>query len=420
MSWQERLQQGIALVSPLGEEFIADWRGDKRSVDKVLGVFKYPFVRGVRVQDLDVAGVTFPLTIYFEGVDNDLVSERFFAACGQRGLWTVNHPTKGIRILQLVSVTENIQPVESGNLTVFDTEWLEPMVERSSQSVAQLGAAAKATAAVVMEKAGDQFEDGTKLDKPGLLARFKAGVAGTTKLIADTLAPITQTVAEVNAQVESIHRGIVATLDSSALSVVALAGQVQNLIDLPGQIKTDLGVRLEYYGKLITDVTGLTDKNSNDAATKELVVVTALSSVMLMVTDSSPTTREESLELVDTVAATLATVTSALDTNQTQFAGNTVETRYFSQSAAYTDTARLVAQVMELLLRQAFDLAVAKRFTLKTNRCPVEIALTEGVDLDLFISSNGLKGNDILLLPAGREVVVYVTNGVNATNGGGQ
>ena len=30
------------------------------------------------------------------------------------------------------------------------------------------------------------------------------------------------------------------------------------------------------------------------------------------------------------------------------------------------------------------------------------------INYDLFISSNNLKGNDILLLEAGREVVVYV------------
>lgn len=408
MSWKDRLQAGIVLVSPAGEEFIAYWRGDNRSVEKKLGVFDYPFYPGSMVQDLDVTATRYPISFFFEGPDHDLQAEAFFAACALRGVWTVNHPTKGVKTLQLIGVTEEIEPVENANITKFSTEWLEPMGEFASVSIRQLGAAAKSTAAVVREKASDQFVKGIKIEKPSALARFKAGVASVSGKIKSVLGPITQTVAEVNAAVESVYQGIQTSLQSATLSVVALAGQVQTLIDLPGQIENDLNTRIDAYTTLITDSLSRLDNSSNDSVTKELVAVTATASINVAIVGTPLSTREEALSLIETITANFNTVTSALDAGQSQWSGNLLESRYFSQSDAYTDTVKMTAQMIDLLLRQAFDLAVAKRFTLKTNRCPVEIALTEGVDLDKFISSNGLKGNDILLLPAGREIVVYL------------
>lgn len=408
MSWQDRVQQGIVLVSPGGEQFIALWQGDRRSVNKKLGIFDYPFYQGSMVQDLDVNADLYPLSFNFEGADHDLEAERFFEACKLRGVWTINHPTKGVKTLQLVSVTEEIQPVDNCNITVFNSEWIEPLGQFATVSIAQLGAAVKASAAVVIVKAQEQFTSGIKLKKPSALAQFKASIAKITAGIKAVLDPLTQTVAEVNAAVDGVYRGITAALQTSTLSVVALAGQIQNLISLPGQILGDLSTRIDCYTKLITDVTGLTHRDGNSLVTTELVATVALANIASVIVDSQLTTREDALALIETAAVTLTSVTDALDNGQSQFADIELEIRYYSQSDAYTDTVLLTAQLMNFLLRQAFDLAVAKRFTLKTNRCPVEIALTEGIDLDLFISSNNLKGDDILLLTAGREVVVYL------------
>ncbi len=58
---------------------------------------------------------------------------------------------------------------------------------------------------------------------------------------------------------------------------------------------------------------------------------------------------------------------------------------------------------------------MAKRFTLSRPRAPIEITISEYGELgpedsylDLFIASNHLRSDEVILLPAGREVVVYV------------
>ena len=129
MTWIDRLSPTIDLTSPDGNIFDALWRNGPRSLTKKLGIFEFPGVKGAVVQDLDVGPTRWPLVIFFDGEDNDKEGTRFFKACKERGLWTIIHPVKGSLELQLISATELIDPVESGNITRFETEWIEPIPE---------------------------------------------------------------------------------------------------------------------------------------------------------------------------------------------------------------------------------------------------------------------------------------------------
>jgi len=93
----------------------------------------------------------------------------------------------------------------------------------------------------------------------------------------------------------------------------------------------------------------------------------------------------------------------------------TIDTQYFSQSASFSDSLGLIAQAAQFLLLKSFDLAVEKRFNLKTDEAPIFTTIKEygtlgegDANFDFFIETNNLKGNDILLMKSGREVVVYV------------
>jgi hypothetical protein len=91
MSWLDRLGENITLTSPDGNVFTAKWMGGERTREKKIGLFTYPDVAGTIAQDLSVNATKYPLTIYFDGSDHDLIAERFFRATGQNGLWSVLH-----------------------------------------------------------------------------------------------------------------------------------------------------------------------------------------------------------------------------------------------------------------------------------------------------------------------------------------
>jgi prophage DNA circulation protein len=399
MSWQDRVQPYIVFTAPSGQIFTASWQGDSRSMEKALGIFKYPKIPGAVVQDLDVDADRYPLTFWFDGPDHDFQAELFYQACKQRGPWIVEHPTKGLLTLQLMAVNEDIQPIHSGNVTMFTTDWIAT-TQNANEPVLSLNEAVREQIDEVLSQSAVQLAATVKLDTPDALTQFRNAIRQVTAMVT-----------RIN-QTTSVYRGITATLDDAAIDVLSLAGQIQALIYAPSEF-TDLATRFTFYADLLGRSIGLapdsaTVGGANSAAMHDLVATTCLTALVQTVADGDMTTREEALNYIDNLTTEFNDATADLDASQELFAGSDIERQYFSQSQSYNDTALLMAQAAALLLRRSFDLAVAKRITLDRHRAPVEIAITENIDLDLFLTANQLKGDDILLLPPGRQVVVYL------------
>lgn len=416
MTWRERLKPTIDFTSPTGQSFSAYWRGNDRTLDKKLGIFDYPKVDGSVVQDLGTAGNRYPLDFYFEGPDHDLTADQFYLACKERGSWLIDHPVRGLLRLNLISITEECQPIDSANVTRMKSEWIEG-IERLPLPSARL----RVPTEQALSDQLDSFEtlakyysrqvpSSTSVENPVELKSVFQRVADTVRA---TLAPMKQKLAEINAQSDSEHRGITDALQSATLDIVSLGGQMQAFVTTPGMAEKDLTSRLNFYGGLLTALLPKDTKRPSRAtlATRELAATACLVAMVDAVNDPDSTgltDRDTAFATMQTLIDALSTVTTALDAGQAAYTETQMADRYFSQSESYASTCAMIHQAVAVLLRRSFDLAAARRFTLERDRAPIEIAITEGVDMDEFIAANNLKGYDILLLPAGREVVVYL------------
>jgi prophage DNA circulation protein len=136
--WKTRLKEYIWFQSPDWNEFYAKWKGDTRELEKMIGEFSFPGRDGSIVQDLGSRGARYPLTIYFDGPDHDLIASAFFEAIKEKGVWFVEHPVYGFIELQPIRITETAAPVESGNVTEIVTEWIEPLDEITLETARQM------------------------------------------------------------------------------------------------------------------------------------------------------------------------------------------------------------------------------------------------------------------------------------------
>ena len=136
--WTTRLRPTISFVSPEGNEFFARWRGDQRELTKMIGEFSFPGRDGSIIQDLGSRAARYPLTIYFDGPNHDLLAWGFVEAIKEHGPWTVTHPVYGYLVLQPTKVTEIANPVESANVTELQTEWVEPLNEETLETAIQM------------------------------------------------------------------------------------------------------------------------------------------------------------------------------------------------------------------------------------------------------------------------------------------
>ena len=238
------------------------------------------------------------------------------------------------------------------------------------------------------------------------------------------LDPVAQITDEVAATQLAIHDAIRDTLNATVLRTRSLAGQIQALFQNPALVPRDAAQQVVVYsdsldGIATTAPTTASAATLNTALTVELGLNAALCGLAQSVVNNpgTITTRAQALALVSSVQAATASITATLDGLQDLFetapgiGGVTpIGSQYFAQSQSYTDLLLLGSVLSQYLLTSSFSLAVERRYTLSEPSAPISIVLREYGDaerLGFFVDTNGLTGNEIYMLPAGREVVVY-------------
>lgn len=439
--WEERLAENIKLFSPEGKEFQAKWIGGPRTKTKKVGTFFYPRVKGNVVKDLDINSSIFPLTFFFDGKDNDLNARAFYAACDERGTWEIEHPVHGFFELQLLSVTEEMQPITSGGITKITSEWIEPIDEKTLLSGRQMAGIVDGLSTDLNLSAVEQFVANIKEGTEGLQNAINTTTNGIANLTDFALSPLAAVVSAVDTAFLAIQRGIQDTLLATVFKVRALAGQIQNLIELPVLGANDLTTRMARYDDLrqalakqlpgeensTTSGIASTDEEKNNIALNELAfmaIIVANSQIVITAPTAAQTddpaqavlkTRTQAIETAQAIAQTFEDITTTLDAQQEAYADLDIDKQYFSQSISYSAAAILVSETMRYLLNIAYDLKVERRFTLTEYRAPIEIVIAEYGDLGdnevnwhEFVEANALEDTESLLLPPGKEIVLYV------------
>lgn len=412
MSWLDRLRGSVELTSPDGHVFNPSWSGNTRTLEKQLGVFKYPNVDREIVQDLGIAGVRYPLTLSFHGADNDLEADRFFAAFSSKNTWLVAHPTKGLLSLQPIKIRETIEPVESGSITVFETEWMHPAEKSIRITPAQIAARIASIQRSLDEAALDQLNNLASQSSAAEINALKNSTRSALSIF-DTAMGAIEGIADA---AEAIRRGINDSMNMSPLDLTVLGGQIQSLMMLPAKITGDVlgAIRpiRDFLDKMralpdeVADQTGL-----NVMAIRELFMLSGNAAISSLGVNGRYETRAKSVEVAGLGLAEFKKTVDALDVAQANFDDELIGGQYFSQSLTFVLSSEIAALSASHVLSRSFDLSVEKMILLSEARAPIEIAITEygSVDkFDLFVDSNNLKGDDILILPAGREVLVYV------------
>ena len=420
MSYRDRLKPGLKLTSPDGDVFNTKWIGDDKSKDKNLGIFNFPDFDGSIIQDLGRQGISYPLGIYFDGPDNDIESERFFKSCDQRGPWEVVHPVDGVLQLQLVSVRNRLLPIDSGNITECRTNWIESTPEINEVSLSQLGSEINTQAENVNESSTEDFTESASQEDASQKIALEKAVTDLAKITQKNASEIISTNGDVFSQFELSYRSIQDTMDQDPADLKVLSGQIQNLVQIityAYDYNTEAFINMYdtlilEYENVLTEGTKLVDKNivvAVQSFISSVIVATCQTAVV-----AELQTRPEAVQFSESVMEIFCNSVSQLDVIQENFKNNDIDMQYFSNTNSYTEIVKIVSKAVKYLLESSLSLKIEKRFILNVPKTPLQITIEEygslgenDFNLDFFIKTNMLKGNDIRLLRAGREVVVY-------------
>jgi prophage DNA circulation protein len=418
--WQSRLRANITLIAPNGGQFTASWEGDDITVEKMVGQFNTPLRDGTTTQDVGSKGWAFPLSLSFEGDNNDTDAFNFAKALAQRGPWSVIHPVYGQFLLQPVGpFTIGAKPTASGNISTVSGSWIEVLPDDTTKSIAELGAQASAQIDSASAAAAAQFQSALSLESEAMGAATSAGNRSLGALLSSGLQGIINLSADLQAGFTSAYNSLLGGLTATVWDAVDIYQKVQYIMSIPAVVEADLQTKIAAFKSFAQTVISTIDPNgnSNSAVTVELFAAAAVTGAIMAVINTDPATRDQAVQTINDLNAMFTTITTGLDAVQTATAGRPATGQYFSNGLSYGDLARVVAMGIQYLLRLIFDLKVAKRFTLDRPRFTGEIVIAEyspqdsGTydDLyDLFIAANGLRSQEIFYLPAGREVVIYL------------
>jgi len=420
---RNRVREEIKLKSPISkQEFTAKWSGGTRSFNKRLAMYEYADVNGTVVDDFGVGGDRYPITLIFDGPTYEGRADQFIKACRENGKWEVIHPTKGFLGLQLISLSEQDQPVTQANLIKIDTEWLEFIDPRTHKTGAQLRAQTNADIGLLNVDQRNRFNRvkmKTFSDRSKLSDMADAMAKGVDKV----LGPIAAKNAEINQKMLRAQRDIQSMISSGVIEPLKLAGQIQETIQTPMYAIRDIKGRLRACKDLALNIFAQNDAfnpgdndsaNFNRALMQELSLTSVLASVTTVGITSDLNSREDAITLIEAQEGFKSDIAAHLGDSQQGLADALIDTQYIMQEASYNQMINMTGSGKAFLIKEAMDLKVAKRYTLTKDRATLEVAISMYGDdwsedqFTFFVESNNLRGDELLMLPAGKELVIYV------------
>lgn len=420
-SWRTRVGNVITMTSPDGNVYSAKFRKSTRSQEKKLGLHDYPKINGTIVQDMGAKSRTYSWVANFDGVDNDLEADKFFSSLEETGLWVVIHPIHGQLELQPVRFEPDDDPTDSGNITAVATEWIKPaenfVIKTESELASEIEAQQDATNAA----SAVQAVSNTAQTAASQVAAIRSAVQQALSTFNTIMTTINDVINEFNA----IYSAITDIIAQTTMEIESLIGQIQQIMELPALVSQDLTTRFSAVSSIINGVmesvpTGSSPETKNSVAMQEVFLTSGLTSLALIVSTSKYETRSQAIEAMTNLQELFESVTNYLDDIQSNFTGEDLDNQFFSQSSAYNDLYQIMSLSMSFLMTKSFNLKSEKKVILKNKDTTWNVAVREysktgnmtadNTDdyYDKFIATNKLKGDEIYLLPAGKEYVVYV------------
>lgn len=132
MSWVEKIDTGIIIVTGDGREYKPLYMNSPKSFDFNISEFEFPHVRGTLVDRRERKGRRYTLEFFFQGENHLEVAEQFEASSLDKRPWNISHPMHGAMLMQPASLIFDNTGINVSKITATLIETLGDVAPRTS------------------------------------------------------------------------------------------------------------------------------------------------------------------------------------------------------------------------------------------------------------------------------------------------
>jgi len=362
------------------------------------------------VQDLGNQSEKFPMSVYFTGSNYDTQADALWTALSERGAGTLQHPRYGnIPVLPL-TWSQSEKFVDGLGRADFKIDFIRVNTEviLPITAVAAAESVTSATSSAIdnsVTESADEFVPENAADVAALTVQASSWLADYNAAFAKVTAVSETIQSEVNKAVSEFS----ANIDDLIAAPQELFLSMSNLSTMPAQVVTNIVDKIDAYHEQITNLALSVPESYTQALTSCEALFYAFAGASVATTIGTIATRGDAVSIANSMADISTLVQQAIENNEAAISG------FRANPETLAALVNAMATARASILERSYSLKSERRVTMASERTPLDLiaefygdALTD-IDtvLDDFIRTNCLCGNEILLIPAGREVVYY-------------
>lgn len=372
----------------------------------------------------------FPVSCVFFGENHDIEAGEFYKLLKEDGVGLLQLPYGDEKLVTVDKVSKKYNIVKGRNITTIKVIFIEETQILSEGDrlyiKTRLNDLASTASESIAEFFSDKLDINTAGDKNSILSSFNNGI---TK-INSTLKPLVANTKKVVTEFTAVYSNIESNIDEVVSQPLLLAQQVMRLKEIPARIIGKFSETKNAYETLFTaslpdffTIGGmLTREKKNDVVNAMLFSGASIIGMADALVNVDYTTKSEAIGAIDVILDNYKTFVDYFDTAQNEFEAVCVLNKQFIQDESVTaDINKYIESVVGTLieisqdLKREFEFELDKDTTIlniATEYYPEEIKKNEQEGsqdiLEYIISNNKLKNDEILLLPKGKIIKVYI------------
>lgn len=414
MAWRDRVR-GAAYTPPSGERLSFTYENVSKAVTKKTSAFNFPDADGTFIQDLGHTGRRYPLRVFFWGEDYDLEAATFEAALLERGVGELEHPAYGtVNVVPFGEIKRRDDLKTAANQAIIEVQFWETIDLLFPTGQTDPADAVLSSVDEYNDALAEQSDELLDIDTASERISFKNRYSAVLDVAQSTLQAVADTQDDVRQLFNTVFDSINTGIDILVAQPLTLVSQTAILLQAPALVLTNIQARLDAYGDLATSlitgdgavrVPGLGSDNANAFHIDNIFASTAVTGAIVSAVNNQFITKPEALAAAEAILSLSEQVAAWRDDNFESL-------EIIDTGEAYQQLEEAVALAAGFLVQISFSLKQERRIVLDRDRSIVDLVfeLYGEIDeqLDFFINSNDLTGDEIIELPKGREVVYFI------------